>query len=694
MQAGGIMKKFVCTLLFAALGFGTAFMNAQESVSEFEEPVSEFEEPAAEPEAPIAEFEAPAAEPEAPAAEFEEPVAEFEAPVAEPEKPVAEFEAPAAEPEAPVAEPEAPVAELEKPAAEFEAPAAEPDAPVAELEKPAAEFEAPAAEPEAPVAELEKPAAERQEFRKNGFSVTLDAIFDALYMRNFSGDYAEKNPALGGSPYRYQGDGDLRSFTSSVFDDGLNARVKFDYSNEVFGGILQLRAESGAAVLGDWEAWLRLGKYARILTGNMAQRGQVEQYKHFDDFLRTRVDYFGVLFPVWKTNPPLVMANNFDTIANFPYGYGTPNENYGYAELAGTDTNDLFMPAGSTTRQTMGVLLDLSYAPITLSVSAGGLFRSQSRPSKTPWSTGGSGGVLSDWDNKFDPAYSSGTSFALRAEGAKILDMVTVAAVYKYADSYLEKLTAENKDHTIEEKVGNHAFGLYANVTTPVPGLGISVGYSGLIKTQENPRYKDTDIKDTIGEDANTHYLSGPYKEVTYPYYSGVDLRLVYTGLKNLSLTCNNNVSFAMVYGTKNREENFAYGWAYQGRLNEADDGNPSTPYKVPFRYESYTGLYNALGANYKISEILALDLQLANRLAIFSLQWEEEALSSLTNSFGVYAGAAYTVYEKDNFHASIRGGLDLKLNTYSYQDDSASKNVHHAGYLDFGIPIAVKVVF
>jgi hypothetical protein len=533
-----------------------------------------------------------------------------------------------------------------------------------------------------------------QESRRNGFfSITLDAIVDAVYIRSFSGDYAEKNPALPGSPYRYQGDGDMRSFTPSTFDDSLNARVKFDYSGDVFGGILQLRAESGTARLGDWEAWLRLGKMLRILTGNMAQRGQVEQYKNFDDFLRTRVDYFGVLLPVWKMNPPLVMGNNFDPTLNFPYGYIAPNDNYGYAELAGTDTNDLFMPAGSTSRQTMGVLLDVSYAPVTLSASVGGLFQSQSRPFKTPWATGGSGLTLSDWDNTYDPAYNSGTTFAARAEGAKILDMITAAVVYKYADSCLEKLTAENANNIIEEKIGNHAFGLYVNVTPPVPGLGISAGYSGLFKTQKNPKYKDTTISSTIGEDANTHSLS-VYKEVEYPYYSGVDLRLVYEGIEKLTLTCNNNISFARVYGTKNRQENFASGWAYPGRLNEADDGNPSTPYMVPFRSETYVGLYNALGVNYRITETLAVDLQAANRYAVFSLDWEESPVSSVTNSFGLYAGASYTVYQKDNFHASIRGGLDFKWNTYSYQDDSTLRNTHYAGYLDFGIPVAVKVVF
>jgi hypothetical protein len=659
------MKKNLCIILLATF-FGITFADPQESGTDYQESLTAPQEIVTEPEAP--------------AADYQEPITIPQEIVTEPEAPAVDRQEPVTAPREIVTEPEAPAADRQEPLTVPREIVTEP--------------EAPAADHQEPLGAPQKIVADSQESPEDGgqpFSVTLDAVFDAVYIRTLSGDYAEKNPALSGSPYKYQGDGDISSFRSSVFDDGLNARVKFDYSNEVFGGILQLKAESGTAVLGDWEAWLRPGKHLRILTGNTGQRGQVEQYKHFDDFLKTRVDYFGVLYPVWKLNPRSITANNFDTMAEFPYGYDAPSANYGYAELAGTDTNDLFMPAGSTSRQTMGVLLDLSYAPVTLSASVGGLFQSQSRPAKKPWSFIGNT-VSSEYDSIYDPAVNSGTNFAFRLEGAKILDMVTAAAVYKYADSYLEKLTAPSKENTIDEKIKNHAFGLYVNVTPPVSGLGISVGYSGLLKTLENPKYNDTDTTtDVVDDDL---HLAQLYRETLFPFYNGIDLRVVYRGIENLTLTCNNNISFATVYGTTNRDEVFASGWAYSGKLNEADDGNPSTPYRVPFRSENYTGLYNSLGVNYRISESLAADLQVANRRAFFTLQWEEDPLGSVTNSFGVYAGAVYTVYRKGNFHASIRGGLDLKWNTYSYQDDSTLKNVHHAGYMDFGIPVAIKVIF
>jgi hypothetical protein len=528
-------------------------------------------------------------------------------------------------------------------------------------------------------------------FADGPFTITLDAIADAFYMRSFSGDYAQKNPEIAGSPYKYQGGGDIKSFQTSAFDDGLNARIKFDYTGDLFGGLLQLRADTGTAILGDWQAWLRLGKYVRVLTGNMAQRGQVAQYDSFDDFLSTELEYFGILYPVWKVNPPAIGNNNFDA-TRFPYGYDTPDANYGYAELSGTETSDLFTPAGASARQTMGFLLDFSLAPLTLTASVGGLYESLSRPFKDPWESGGN--TLNDWDNIYDPLESTGINFGFRAEGAEIADMVSAAAVYKYARSTLSKLEAEDTNNKIEEKVGNHTFGLYVNVTPPVEGLGISAGYSGLIKTWENEKYKDTVLGSISGQE--DHYLSMTYRETLFPYYSGIDLRAIYTGIDRLTLTLNNNVSFASMNGTPNRDEQFAYGWAYSGMLNEADDGNASTPYLVPLRTEYYTGVYNALAVRCEITQALAADLQVGNRLAIFTLEWEEDSLKALTNSLGAYAGVTYTVYENDNFHASIRGGFALTWNNYSYQDTppSLTRPVHKTGYTEFGIPIAVKVEF
>ncbi|MDR1099037.1 MAG: hypothetical protein LBL28_01005 [Treponema sp.] len=526
-------------------------------------------------------------------------------------------------------------------------------------------------------------------FAEEPFTVIIDAIADVFYMRSFTGDYGAKNPAAVGSPYLYQGEGDIKSFQSSAFDDGLNGRVTFLYADEIIGGSLQLRAENDTGILGDWDAWLRLGKYMKVLTGNQGQRGQVAAYQNFDDFLSTKIDYLGILLPFWQKNPPSTSGNNLDPTRDFPYGYISPSENKGFAKFAGTDTNDLFMPAGSTDRQVMGYLLDLTFAPLTISASAGGLFESLSRPFKTPWIQG-SGTRLSDYDNTYDPVLSTKTNFGFRAEGAQIADILTVAAVYKYADTYLAKPEAVDTENTIDEAVRNHAFGLYANVK-PASFLGISAGYSGLVQSWENSKYPATKPSSAGDIDYETHELS-EYRRINFPYYNGVDLRAFFTGVEKLSITFNNNLSFARIKGISQADRadgSFAKGWAYAGQLNE-DNAFAEK------RAEDYLGFYNALGLKYEINNALDLDFQAANQLGFFTLREDGAPVArSITESLGLYTGLSYRVIQRDRVRGSIRGGIDLKISSYSYQDfGSKDKPTHKTGYIDFGIPLGIKVEF
>jgi hypothetical protein len=526
-------------------------------------------------------------------------------------------------------------------------------------------------------------------FGQEPFTVTLDTVADVFFLRAFWGDYGSKTPAVTGSPYRYQGTGDFKMFQSSAFDEGLNGRVKFLYAGDIIGGSLQLRAEKNTGILGDWEAWLRPVRYVRVLTGNQGQRGQVEPYQNFDDFLLTRIEYLGVLLPLWQKTPPSTSGNNLDPTKDFPYGYINPSENKGFAKFAGTDTNDLFTPAGSISRQPMGFLLDLNFAPLAVSVSAGGLFESLSRPFKTPWSQG-SGTRLSDYDSAHDPVSNTKTNFGFRVEGLEIAELVTAAAVYKYADSYLAKPEADVLDNTIEETVRNHAFGLYVNVK-PLAVLGITAGYSGLAQSWENPKYPDTKPGTAGDADYELHELS-EHKRVNFPYFNGIDLRACYTGITRLSITSNNNLSFARIKGISQDDRAdglFVKGWAYEGFLNE------DSVY-AERQAEEYFGLYNALGLQYELSGAFIVEFQAANRLGFFTLREGGAPVArSVTETLGLYTGLVYTVIQTDRIRGSIRGGFDLKMSSYSYQDfGSRDKPVHKTGYIDFGIPLGLKLEF
>jgi hypothetical protein len=344
------------------------------------------------------------------------------------------------------------------------------------------------------------------------FTVTIDSVWDVLYTRSFSGDYASVDPAISNSPYKYQGEGDLRAFQLSAFDDPLNGRVKFNYAGKMIGGSLELRAnaDTGFADSWEWEAWVRPFGLVKVLAGNVAQRGHVERFPNFDDFLKTKISYFGIMYPTWAMNGASVFGNNFDT-TGFPYGYGSPRDVFGYANFAGTDTDDLFIPAGSTARTT-GLLVEAdlgrfnlpSYIPpLVFTFSAGGLLDKMSRPYKDAWEVPAGTGLI-DYDRLHDPMIKSTTVFGLRTEWQNFLDILTMSAVFKYSSTYIEKASAEEEINILNDKVGNIAFGFYANWKTPLKGLELTAGYSGLIQTWENPEYAKTELPaDPAVEDAH-----------------------------------------------------------------------------------------------------------------------------------------------------------------------------------------------
>jgi hypothetical protein len=114
-------------------------------------------------------------------------------------------------------------------------------------------------------------------------------------------------------------------------------------------------------------------------------------------------------------------------------------------------------------------------------------------------------------------------------------------------------------------------------------------------------------------------------------------------------------------------------------------------------RKEKYLGIYGALRAAYAFTDTFTVDVQVANQLGLFTLTWENDPLKSTTNILGAYAGVTYTVIETENVTFSVRGGVNLKLNSFTYQNYKASDSTvvkHKAGYLDFGIPIGLRVTY
>jgi len=552
-----------------------------------------------------------------------------------------------------------------------------------------------------------------QEKNRKLYTVTIEGAADMFFMRSFLGDYAEREPTVetGSPPYMYQGDGTMRAFTGSGFTSGKAARIRFSYEDDIMGGLLELRQidESGFGTVNvsinryvrfvhwDWNVWtLLFNDHLKITAGNTAQRGQIDTYSNFDGFLRGNIGSLGVFYPEWRRSPRAqALINNLNVRSTFPFTSGDADYNMGFADFRSTDTLDMFFPAGLGSRQQLGFLIDFIYDPVSISFSAGGLFNDHTLPIKTPWITG-DGTRLSDYDHHNDPVSITALNFGLRIEAAEIADMVNLAAVYKFSQSGLAKVTAPENDtlnFLLDERKGSHAFGVYANLNLS-DKLGITAGWSGLTEHWRNPFYEFYDLDtSTNGEDHAMHWLSD-FKEVRFPFFNGIDLRFHFTGSEKLSFTSNNNFSFASVQGTDSTVDAFAMyanGWAYTDNRGL----NPSGGENAEHRKETYLGFFNALGMKFEASETFAIAVQAASHLGLFTLTWEEDPRTSRTSSINFYTGVNYQINgRQENVKTVIRTGLTFNLNNYKYHFNDTNSNIQKAGYFDFGIPFSIALSF
>jgi hypothetical protein len=176
-----------------------------------------------------------------------------------------------------------------------------------------------------------------------------------------------------------------------------------------------------------------------------------------------------------------------------------------------------------------------------------------------------------------------------------------------------------------------HTFGTYINVTA-VESLGVSAGYTGYMA------YNDASGVDNI-------------------LWSGIDLRVMWTGLENVSLSSHNNISFAK--GTKNE-------WS-----QVRGDGS------------SFFNLYNAIGATVTLSDRFSVNIQIGN---IFS-NIDIDAGKSEEDTFWLEPKFIAAIGENAEFSAGLR--LDLTKTATSGNYGEADETV-----TTFSVPVGIKVSF
>jgi hypothetical protein len=428
----------------------------------------------------------------------------------------------------------------------------------------------------------------------------------------------------------YAGVGTFDFFTMSDWPDGSEVRAKIFYNDKDgnYGGLLQLKADhwlardntlanTGSLVdilqttFGDWNVWGKVG-ILKGFVGNTSDRGAVKTYDGtFNYFFEgVKVDQYGISLPAY--------VKTLDVRNVKEYGY-----------IGGALGNPYF-----------SITADLSPIKVVLAGDMSQVFT----------------------ENTAGESYGK-ANVALRVSAEKIIDILTLDAIYKLSGS----------DPYTDDKVGtqpdgagryNHNFGVFANVDI-LDGLGIGVGYSGLISASED-RDNGTNTTKSL-----------------YPYYNGIDLRFNFTGIDKLTVTFNNNISFSAVTGD---DDSLTYDY---GVLGTNELGGLTTIGAK--RSDNYIALYNALGVNFALTDQLTVIAGAANRFYSYlykDTNSPEVARSNLSDNLRIAAGASYAL----GTHVTLEGGLAFDINhsttTQTSQDDSK------AGTFTFAIPLHLKVVF
>jgi hypothetical protein len=474
------------------------------------------------------------------------------------------------------------------------------------------------------------------------FEVSLDLVKDAVYQKKNTGEFAEKGiPGEPGRTYVFAGDDALTFFNlkKEMFDNS-NLFVKFGYANDNFGGLL--RFALNARTLDDpaslsvsdlidlYYGWAKIGSF-KIWMGRDEYRGIIDRFQNFDDFLAAKNDGFGPL------------------VARYDYLVSRT------LTLTGSDATNLGKDVLGKGRTVL--IGEFTRKPVRVSLAANNLF------SRIEGKAAG--------ESYYEHSYTdTGAAFGARIEAAGLFKILDLAAVYKFQHSnrnYDEQAVQylPGGQSLFEPGMGldHHLFGIFATAKLPDLGLGISGAYSGYLRA-----HGKTDAA-----------LWGGWTSYTYPFWHGIDLRAAYTGLSGLSLTLNNNISFAAVKGDADPKSFVTGFWEND---SDAQDVGAS-------QEQNALAIYNALAAAYRLTGALALKAQAASRFARIQYIYNgsKTRLVDRLVSLGFYLGAEWQINSK----LGIRGGLDLRLNNCRHEESGGSSK---AGVFEWGIPLGVCLRF
>jgi hypothetical protein len=419
---------------------------------------------------------------------------------------------------------------------------------------------------------------------------------------------------------RFRGDSFIQpsGYTSGVQQDE-NGKFKqvgfFRGGGDNAGGSVSA-IELFSRHIDDYSLTGKLGAFSAYF-GNGNNRGKVDAFQQgFSNFLLySKIDNYGLLKP-------------------------TVDEDKGELSLGDYDVNNLRKSAPNTSVTYLSGTVDLN--PFYISLASSVFQVSPSIGSNASWSRGNA---------------------AIRVSGVNIADLLTFDVLYKVSGA--DPNTDKNKPEPPKQGAGpqpdgkgqwDNDLGIYANIKIPgVDGLGLGLGYSGYFHVSEDRKAGDDTVK------------------ISNPLFSGIDLRVKFTGIDKLTVTLNNQISFAGAKGedSETKENN---GVAGKGLGDKEKD--------------SFFGLYNGLLVAYKFTDTFTGRAEVANRLGSYTYTNDSKETKYGYDFLQFELGGAFGLTSHVGFEAGL--ALQIANNTLKRPDvDEKSK-----GTFTFGIPLRMHIVF
>ena len=504
---------------------------------------------------------------------------------------------------------------------------------------------------------------------------------DAVFFEKATGDMADADTVKGATNIFNHGSQGLNlALTYSL--PNAEAFIKFDFAPLV-AGVFKGGATANS-ILASGVADAHVKGNAWVFEGYMGTGGGGGLVNDYEFTKDTNIGnalggYGAIKFPTATVAGAAFIGSQYAAITYDAKGAPLAEENNdgkAFKALSGTGTtgtDDLSFGGPYTS---LGINLNAISVPIKIQVGSNVAFFK-------------AGNVMhTDTYNVFDPATSADSiNAAFRVSGGKIADFISFDVVYRikggddftrltnnnwnmWANGYVKEPLMKTPNQVPADGGGwDNEIGAYVGLDI-FKGLGLGVGYTAAFRVDEMSRVNRDE------EGATIEYVN--------PVFSGIDLRVKFTGIDKLAISLANNLSFAFQRGEKddvmvnggryiqpmgywlpawngvtgrnagNRDGMPAFRTYYTKATDKKYrlDGNGTTTGGNMWntdQNDSWFALHNNLGVSYQITDRASVDVAIANRLGIYD--------------FVLAKDEVFAKWTTDDFQIGLKGTFDLSPN-------------------------------